>query len=110
MPIQNQIQTAPRTVGPRVGTIVMERDEQDTSIKGIEPWNVVLFNDDHIQILHVVAALCRIFSFSVQAAAAKTFEAHTTGRTIVATCPLEAAEHYVIQLGNAGLTAEIQKD
>jgi len=110
MPTQIPLRTEPRTTGPRVGTIVMERDEQVTSIKGLEPWKVILFNDSHNTMDHVVAALCRIFRFSTQAAILKMAEAHTTGRTIVAACPLEEAEYYVVQLSNAGLTAEIQKD
>ena len=75
----------------------------------IPPFRVVLHNDDHNTMVHVVAALTRcVPSLTVEAAAAIMFEAHHEGRATVIECPREAAEHYREALESCGLAATIE--
>ena len=75
----------------------------------IPPYRVVLHNDDHNTMDHVVESLVRcVPSLTVEAAAAIMFEAHNEGRATVLECPRETAEHYREALESCGLTATIE--
>ncbi len=76
----------------------------------LPPWRVILHNDDHNTMEHVVASLVRcVPSLTVETAAAIMLEAHTEGRATVVECPKEAAEHYRDALEGRGLTATIER-
>ena len=76
----------------------------------VPPWRVVLHNDDHNTMEHVVESLVRcVPSLTVEEAAAIMLEAHTEGRATVVECPKEAAEHYRDALESRGLTATIER-
>ncbi|MGH2351805.1 MAG: ATP-dependent Clp protease adaptor ClpS [Chloroflexota bacterium] len=77
----------------------------------LPPYKVILHNDDHTPIPHVVKALRKsVPGMSLGRATAIMWEAHTSGRAIVITCPLELAELYQQRLLSFGLTATIEKD
>lgn len=75
----------------------------------IPPYRVILHNDDHNTMDHVVESLVRcVPSLTVEAAAAIMIKAHSEGKATVIECPKEAAEHYRGALESCGLTATIE--
>ena len=76
----------------------------------LPPYAVILHNDDHNTMPHVVRALvASVPEVSVEQAVAIMYEAHTQGRALVIVCPLERAELYRDRLESRGLTATIEK-
>ena len=55
-------------------------------------WNVVLLDDDDHTYDYVIEMLARLFFKTVQEAYNHAVEVDSTGRTVVMTCELEAAE------------------
>ena len=81
-------------------------DEVDIRRRLLPPYNVILHNDDHNPIPHVVKALQKsVPGMSFGRATATMWEAHTSGKAIVITCHLELAELYQQRLRSFGLTA-----
>ncbi|MBA2447897.1 MAG: ATP-dependent Clp protease adaptor ClpS [Chloroflexi bacterium] len=90
-------------------TIPREEQEQRTKPRALEPYKVILHNDDHNSMDHVVRSLVRsVQGLSVNKAVQIMLEAHNSGRAIVTTCPLELAELYRDRLESCGLTATIE--
>jgi ATP-dependent Clp protease adaptor protein ClpS len=82
---------------------------EETLKRLIPPYRVVLHNDDHNSMDHVVRSLLKsVPSLSAERAAEIMLEAHEHGQAIVITCPREAAEHYRGRLEGFGLTATIE--
>lgn len=83
--------------------------DEEALLALIPPYRVILHNDDHNTMDHVVESLVRcVPSLTVDAAAAIMFEAHGEGKATVIECPREAAEHYSGALESCGLTATIE--
>ena len=75
----------------------------------LPPWSVILHNDDHNDMLHVVQALVKsVPKLSTVRATQIMLDAHNHGKALVTTCPLELAELYRDRLGTFGLTATIE--
>jgi ATP-dependent Clp protease adaptor protein ClpS len=86
-------------------------DDVDVRRRLLPPYKVILHNDDHNPIPHVVKSLQKsVPGMSFGRATAIMWEAHTAGKAIVVTCPLELAELYQQRLLSFGLTATIEKD
>ena len=93
---------------PRPSLPDVEVDEE-TLLRLVPPYRVILHNDDHNSMEHVVESLRRsVPSLSVAEAAAIMMDAHTNGHATVIECPKEAAEHYRDALESCGLTATIE--
>ena len=76
----------------------------------LPPWKVILHNDDHNEMLHVVQSLVKsVPGLGRMRAVEIMFEAHNRGQAVVVTCPLELAELYRERLESFGLTATIEK-
>jgi ATP-dependent Clp protease adaptor protein ClpS len=76
----------------------------------LPPYNVMLHNDNHNSMDHVVKALLRsVTKLSRAQAIAIMIEAHNHGVAVVITCPLEQAELYRDRLQTYGLTATIER-
>lgn len=76
----------------------------------LPPWVVILHNDDHNAMDHVVRALLlSIPELSLERAAEVMLAAHEHGQADVISCPLERAELYRDRLESHGLTATIRK-
>ncbi|MCK9496823.1 MAG: ATP-dependent Clp protease adaptor ClpS [Dehalococcoidia bacterium] len=76
----------------------------------LPPWVVILHNDDHNAMDHVVRALLlSIPELSLERAAEVMLTAHEHGQADVISCPLERAELYRDRLESHGLTATIRK-
>ena len=90
-------------------TIPREEQEQRSRPRALEPYKVVLHNDDHNSMDHVVRSLTRsVPGLGVGKAVKIMLEAHNTGRAVVIVCPLEPAELYRDRLESCGLTATIE--
>lgn len=59
-----------------------EKDTDTTNLLG-KPYNVILFNDDHHDMMEVSAQIIKATHCSAERAIAIMLEAHTTGRAIV---------------------------
>lgn len=73
-------------------------------------YRVLLHNDDHNTMFHVVASLMSVFSFSSVEAERIMFEAHHSGVAMCAIEPLERAELHRDQLQALSLTATIEPE
>ena len=94
----------------RTSTIPREREEERTGSGALNPHQVVLYNDDHNSMDHVVRSLVRSVPGMGTARAVKVMlEAHNTGRAVVIVCPLELAELVRDRLESCGLTATIER-
>lgn len=75
----------------------------------LPPYKVLLHNDDHNTMDHVVRSLVRsVPKLTVVQATRIMLEAHFTGVALVIVCPLELAELYRDRLQSCGLTATIE--
>ena len=76
----------------------------------LPPWSVILHNDDHNDMLHVVQSLVKsVPDLGTVRATKIMLEAHNRGKAVVITCPLELAELYRDRIESFGLTATIEK-
>lgn len=76
----------------------------------LPPYAVILYNDDHSEMLDVVRSLIMcVPEVTPDQAVAIMFEAHEQGRAVVIVCPLERAELYRDRLESRGLTATIER-
>jgi ATP-dependent Clp protease adaptor protein ClpS len=83
--------------------------DEDTIRRLLPPYRVVLHNDDHNSMDHVVRSLVHcVPSLTVEEAVEIMFTAHNNGEATVGECPKEAAEHYRSCLESAGLTVTIE--
>ena len=90
----------------------LQTDEQiDVRRCVLPPDKVILHNDDHNSMDHVVVSLRKsVPGMTLGKAVSVMWEAHTSGKAIVITCPLELAELYQQRLLSFGLTATIERD
>ena len=90
-------------------TVPREGQEQRTTTRALEPHKVILHNDDHNTMDHVVRSLVRsVPGMATSKAVEVMLAAHNTGRAIVTVCPLELAELIRDRLESCGLTATIE--
>ena len=83
--------------------------DEETLTRLLPPYRVILHNDDHNSMDHVVRSLLRcVQSLSIEDAVAIMTTAHKNGQATVIECPKEAAEHYRDALESCGLTATIE--
>ncbi len=83
--------------------------DAETVKKLLPPFRVVLHNDDHNSMDHVVLSIMRsVPSLTAEDAAEIMLQAHTHGQATVIQCPKEAAEYYRDRLESCGLTATIE--
>lgn len=83
--------------------------DKDTVRKFLPPYRVLLHNDDHNGMDHVVRSLLRcVPSLTIEDAAEIMLQAHNHGQASVIECPKEAAEHYRDGLESCRLTATIE--
>jgi ATP-dependent Clp protease adaptor protein ClpS len=83
--------------------------DEEALTRLVPPYNVILHNDDHNDMNHVVASLLKcVPSLTTERAAEIMLEAHLRGKAAVITCPKETAELYRDRLESCGLTATIE--
>ena len=75
------------------------------------PYKVILHNDDHTPMEHVVKALRKVIPrMNLRRAVSIMLEAHTKGKAVVTKCHKELAELYQEGLKTEGLIATIEPD
>ena len=88
---------------------VLPDTDTETRTQRQPPYAVILHNDDHNSMDHVVRSLQRSVPGMSRLKAEKVMlEAHNTGRAVVIVCPLELAELVRDRLQSCGLTATIE--
>ncbi len=93
----------------RAATEVLPELDTDVLTRLLPPWNVILHNDDHNSMDHVIASLlASVQSLTPERAVEIMFTAHEHGQAVVVSCVKEAAEHYRDRLESRGLTATIE--
>jgi ATP-dependent Clp protease adaptor protein ClpS len=91
-------------------TIPREDQEQRPRSRALDPYAVILHNDDVNSMDHVVRSLMRsVPGLGVGKSIKIMLEAHNSGRAVVIVCPLEPAELYRDRLESCSLTATIEK-
>jgi ATP-dependent Clp protease adaptor protein ClpS len=94
----------------RTATIPRERQDEETRSRALDPYQVILHNDDVNSMDHVVRSLLRsVPGLSTEKAVDIMMEAHNTGRAVVIVCPIELAELVRDRLQTCGLTATIEQ-
>ncbi|MEO8540787.1 MAG: ATP-dependent Clp protease adaptor ClpS [bacterium] len=84
--------------------------DEETITRLLPPYRVVLHNDDHNSMDHVVLSIVRsVPSLTAEEAAEIMLQAHLHGQATVIECPKEAAEYYRERLESCGLTATIER-
>lgn len=84
--------------------------DEETLKRLVPPYNVILHNDDHNSMDHVVRSLVRcVPALTVERAEEIMFEAHRHGQATVITCPKETAELYRERLESCRLTVTIER-
>ena len=73
-------------------------------------FKVLLHNDDHTAMEHVVKALTRVFKFKLQECERIMLEAHRNGIALCAVEPLELAEFHKDQLYSYSLISTIEPE
>jgi ATP-dependent Clp protease adaptor protein ClpS len=95
--------TRPVAAAPRTEADVRE------FLRQLPRYRVVLHNDSHNRMDHVVLSLLRcVPSLAPTVAERIMLEAHTTGRATVISCLKEQAEYYCERLQTCGLTATVE--
>lgn len=103
--------TPDRTEEPPAAPIRLPESDDDVRQRLLPPYKVILHNDDHNGQDYVVECLRKtVPGMSLGKAVAIMWEAHTSGKAVVITCPLELAELYQQRLLSFGLTATIERD
>jgi ATP-dependent Clp protease adaptor protein ClpS len=74
----------------------------------LPPWNLVLHNDDHNEMMYVVETIVRCTPLTAPVAVRRMVEAHTRGKTTLLTTHRELAELYRERLESAKLTATLE--
>jgi ATP-dependent Clp protease adaptor protein ClpS len=94
---------------PGPTTIPREDQEQRSRSRALDPYAVILHNDDVNSMDHVVRSLMRsVPGLGVGKSIKIMLEAHNSGRAVVIVCPLEPAELYRDRLESCSLTATIE--
>jgi len=73
-------------------------------------YKVLLHNDDHNTMEHVIKALMRVFKFDLSVCERIMMEAHQTGMALCIVEPLEKAEHHRDQLISFSLISTIEPE
>jgi ATP-dependent Clp protease adaptor protein ClpS len=82
----------------------------ETVLVSLPPYAVILHNDDHNSMDHVVQSLLAcVPELEAEEAIQVMLTAHEEGQARVIRCPLERAELYRDRLEAQGLTATIEK-
>lgn len=69
---------------------------------------IVVFNDDHNSIEHVIMLLMTVCKLKQEDAVNKTLEIHNNGKSLVKFGEYEELKNMVLLLGEGDLTVEIQ--
>ena len=83
---------------PEIGVATKTREQEETGVKLLPPYNVILDNDDHHSFEFVMEVLRKVLGCTEQRAFQLTEQAHTKGRAIIWSGSKEVAELKVEQV------------
>lgn len=96
-------------ISPGPATLPREEQRERTRPKALDPYAVILHNDDVNSMDHVVRSLMKaVPGVGIGKAFKIMLDAHNHGRAVVIVCPLELAEFYRERLQTFKLTASIE--
>ena len=111
MPSEATIHGVSGTCLQASSTETAPRERTRRKISTEPPYKVILHNDDHTPMDHVVIVLRKVIPrMSLRRAVSIMLEAHTKGKAIVIKCHKELAELYQEGLRTEGLIATIEPD
>ncbi len=94
-----------------MATEILEKPKSETQKKPAPQYKVLLHNDNHNSMEHVVEVLITtIPRMQPPQAMGIMIEAHNSGVAVVIVCAQEHAEFYCEQLKSHGLTSTIEPD
>jgi ATP-dependent Clp protease adaptor protein ClpS len=77
---------------PFLSSAPVAEPQEETTVRLLPPYHVILENDDYHSMGFVVEVLCQVLNCTVEHACQLMLEAHTSGRAVVWTGPKEVAE------------------
>ncbi len=99
----------PTETPPAVTPDILTDGEIEILKRFIPPYRVVLHNDEHNSMDHVVKSLVKsVPGLGVEKAVRVMLEAHNQGKATVIIVPKETAEHYAQRIQTFGLSATIE--
>ena len=111
MPLEATVRSVSGTRLQASSTETAPRERTRRKMATEPPYKVILHNDDHTPMDHVVITLRKIIPrMSLRRAVSIMLEAHTKGKAIVTKCHKELAELYQEGLLSEGLIATIEPD
>jgi ATP-dependent Clp protease adaptor protein ClpS len=96
-------------ISPGPATLPREEQRERTRSKALDPYAVILHNDDVNSMDHVVRSVMKaVPGIGIGKAIKIMLDAHNHGRAVVIVCPLEPAELYRERLQTFKLTVSIE--
>lgn len=92
-----------------MGTATEEQTQTADRTVIIEPWNVILFNDDSHSFDEVIVQLMSALGCTQEHAEAITWEVHSSGSAVCYTGPLERCEHIAVILEQINLLVKMEQ-
>lgn len=89
---------------------VVDRPDQDESVKPDIPWIVLVWNDPINLMSYVTFVFQKVFGYSLEKATELMLDVHHKGRAVVSNGTREKAELDVFRLHEHGLWATMQRD
>ena len=89
---------------------VVDRPDQDESVKPDIPWIVLVWNDPINLMSYVTFVFQKVFGYSLEKATELMLDVHHKGRAVVSNGTREKAELDVFRLHEHGLWATMQHD
>lgn len=91
-----------------MGTETLPESREKTSQVVIEPWNVILLNDDWHTFEEVIIQLIKATGCSIEKAQEITWNVHTEGEAVCYSGPKERCEHVASILEEIDLAVKLQ--
>jgi ATP-dependent Clp protease adapter protein ClpS len=92
-----------------VSTETLPEAEEKTSTVVIEPWNVILLNDDWHTFEEVILQVLKATGCSIEKAQEITWKVHTEGEAVCYSGPKERCEHVASILEEIDLAVKIEQ-
>ena len=89
---------------------VVDRPDQDESVKPDIPWIVLVWNDPINLMSYVTLVFQKVFGYSLEKATELMLDVHHKGRAVVSNGTRKKAELDVFRLHEHGLWATMQRD
>ena len=107
----SRVRMEPMRLAAPVHPVTITELDEETLARLLPPWRVILYNDEHNGMDHVVRSLLHcVPPLTPEEAIEIMFTAHYHGEADVIACPKETAEHYRNRLEACGLTATIEPE